>query len=94
MGKTCFFHKCKATPEKNPDRVFVPFVKPYMDIQRCKRWIQLSGRFVEVDRISKNTYLCSDHFGLNEVLNWKQNKNLEPIPLYRLVEWYKNDKIP
>ena len=84
MPTVCFFKNCKSHSDKHPDKVFVPFVKPHTDIKRCKRWIQLSGRLVEVDKISRNTYLCNDHFPINEVLDWKKNAKLDPIPLHRL----------
>ena len=84
MPTVCFFKNCKSHSDKHPDKVFVPFVKPHTDIKRCKRWIQLSGRLVDVDKISRNTYLCNDHFPPNEVLDWKKNAKLDPIPLHRL----------
>ena len=85
MPTVCFFKNCKSISDKHTDKVFVPFVKPYSDIRRCKRWIQLSGRpSISVDKITKNTYLCSDHFDINEVLDWKKNPKLDPIPFHRL----------
>ena len=45
-GTICFFNKCKNNSIRNPDRYFVPFVKPHVNIQRCKEWINLCGRFV------------------------------------------------
>ena len=85
MPTVCFFKNCKSISVKHKDKVFVPFVKPKTDIKRCKRWIQLSGRTpYPVDRISRNTYLCNDHFPLNENLDWKKNAKLDPIPLHRL----------
>ena len=85
MPTVCFFKNCKSISDKHTDKVFVPFVKPKTDIKRCKRWIQLSGRTpYPVDRISRNTYLCNDHFPPNEILDWKKNAKLDPIPLHRL----------
>lgn len=85
MPTVCFFKNCKSISDKHADKVFVPFVKPYTDIHRCKRWIQLSGRpSIPVEKITKNSYLCSDHFGINEVLDWKKNPKLDPIPFHRL----------
>ena len=84
MPTVCFFKNCKSHSDKHPDKVFVPFVKPVTDIKRCKRWIQLSGRLVDVDKISRNTYLCNDHFPPDEVLDWRKNAKLDPIPLHRL----------
>ena len=83
-GKTCFFQKCKNNSANQPDRCFVPFVKPHIDMKRCRDWIQLSGRFIPPDKISKNSYICDEHFDLHQVLDWKINPNLRPIPTYRL----------
>jgi len=84
MPKTCSFLGCKNSSLKNPDLKFAPFVKPHIDLNRCKRWIQLCKRNVPVDKIKVYTYICSEHFGFNEVLDWKTNLNLEPIPFHRL----------
>ena len=86
MPTKCFFKNCKSISDKNnKDKVFVPFVKPKTDIKRCVRWLQLSGRTsYPIDRISRNTYLCNDHFPPDEVLDWRKNANLDPIPLHRL----------
>ena len=85
MPTKCFFKNCKSISDKHKDKVFVPFVKPKTDLKRCVRWLQLSGRIpYSIDRISRNTYLCNDHFPPNEVLDWKKNAKLDPIPLHRL----------
>ena len=91
MTKTCFFLGCKNSTLKSPDTYFDPFVKPHLDLKRCKRWIELCKRNVSVEKIKPYTYVCSDHFGLNQVLDWKVILNLEPIPFHRLK---KVDKIP
>ena len=84
-GKTCFFQKCKNYSTTAPDRYFVPFVKPHIDLKRCQEWIQLCGRpSYPYDHITKNSYICDEHFNLNEILDWKINPNLKPIPTYRL----------
>ena len=84
-GKTCFFQKCKNYSKSDPNRHFVPFVKPHIDLKRCKEWIQLCGRpSYPYDSITKHSYICDEHFNLNEVLDWKINPNLKPIPTYRL----------
>ena len=85
MPTKCFFKNCKSISGKHTDKVFVPFVKPKTDIKRCVRWLQLSGRTsYPIDRISRNTYLCNDHFPPDEILDWKKNAKLDPIPLHRL----------
>ena len=84
-GKTCFFKNCKNYSVKDPNRYFVPFVKPHSNLQRCREWVQLCGRpNYQAEKISKNSYICDEHFNLNEVLDWKINPNLKPIPTYRL----------
>ena len=85
MPTTCFFKKCKNHSGKDLDRNFVPFVKPHSNLQRCKEWIQLCGRpNYPLKKITRNSYICDEHFNLNEVLDWKINPNLKPIPTYRL----------
>ena len=86
MPTKCFFKNCKSISDKNnKDKVFVPFVKPKTDLKRCVRWLQLSGRIpYSIDRISRNTYLCNDHFPPDEILDWRKNAKLDPIPLHRL----------
>ena len=79
MVKTCFFQDCKVNSLNHPNIVFVPFVKNTV-IKRCRRWIVLFGRHVTLDKISRHTYLCSNHFDLNAHLDWKINFDLEPIP--------------
>ena len=69
-SKTCFYKGCKANNVNHPERRCLPFVKN-TDIRRCKRWIELCGRYVTVDKIGRNTYICSDHFHPNEDLDWK-----------------------
>ena len=92
MPKVCFFKNCKSISDRHPDKVFVPFVKPYTDYKRCERWIQLSGRPSHPPhKITKDSYLCSDHFSLNEVLDWKKNPTLDPIPLHRLKKVDKEE---
>ena len=84
-GKTCFFKNCKKNTVRDRDRYFVPFVKPHINLQRCKEWIQLCGRpNYSPKKITKNSYICDEHFNLNEALDWKINPNLKPIPTYRL----------
>ena len=94
MTKTCFFLNCKNSSLKSPELQFIPFVKPHIDLSQCKRWIELCKRNVSVEKIKPYTYVCSDHFGLNEVLDWKINKSLEPIPLYRLKKVDKKEVFP
>ena len=84
MGrKYCCYGNCKSNSEKNPDLVFLPFVKPKADFVRCRRWINLCGRpkdTFNTDKITNDTYICQLHFRKNQVLNWHENPKLEPIP--------------
>ena len=82
MGLSCFFKNCKNYSSKTGDGDvhYIPFVKPNKDLERCKRWIKLAGRDEDVSKITYNTYVCTDHFNLNEVLDWKVNLTLEPKP--------------
>ena len=56
----------------------------HLTVHRCKRWIQLCGRPIPPEKIDRNSYICSDHFPINEVLDWKKNPKLDPIPFHRL----------
>ena len=33
-------------------------VKPHLDPQRCKRWIELTGRDVGIEKIKSYSYIC------------------------------------
>ena len=86
-GKTCFFQKCKNYSTTAPDRYFVPFVKPHIDLKRCQEWIQLCGRpSIPVDKIKRWTFVCDEHFNAGEVLDPKFNKTLKPIPRQQQVQ--------
>ena len=57
----------------------------------CKQWISLCRRSVTVDKIKQHTYICIEHFKENEVLDWKKNPSLVPIPLHRLKKVDKEE---
>ena len=42
-------------------------VKPHLDPQRCKRWIELTGRDVGIEKIKSYSYICqvSTYLGWN-----------------------------
>ena len=46
------------------------------------------------DKITKNSYVCDEHFDLNEVLDSRVNLTLKPIPAYRLKKVDRNDVFP
>ncbi len=79
MGKVCFYRGCKTTT-RTSDIKFVSFVKPWRDIERTRKWIQLSGRFVPEANITKNTWICAKHFSHDANLNWMENSELTPFP--------------
>ena len=62
----------------------MPFVKPHLDLKQCQSRIKLCNRNVPVEKITKHTYVCSDHFSLNEVFDWKINLCLVPLPFHWL----------
>ena len=83
MTKCCIVRRCKNNDKKNPDKKFLPFVKPTTDPERCKRWLELVRKDISVEKIEKHTYICDDHFSPDEkILDWKSNPSLEPIPVH------------
>ncbi|XP_062592854.1 uncharacterized protein LOC134254346 isoform X1 [Saccostrea cucullata] len=68
MVKRCAFGLCNSDsryPARNKGVIFYPFPKPKTDIDKCRRWIKACNRphkQLNVDRITKNTYVCSKHF--------------------------------
>jgi len=57
-------------------------VKPHLDPERCKRWIELTGRDVGIEKIKSHSYICQDHFKPGDILDWKLNPSLEPVPMH------------
>uniref|UniRef100_K1QTL4 THAP-type domain-containing protein n=1 Tax=Magallana gigas TaxID=29159 RepID=K1QTL4_MAGGI len=52
-------------PEKLMGAKFIPFPKPKSDLEKCLRWISCCRRphaQLNVDKITKHTYVCSKHF--------------------------------
>ncbi|XP_073720253.1 uncharacterized protein [Misgurnus anguillicaudatus] len=69
MPKRCAYGLCKSDtryPKSLDGGVeFFPFPKPKTQGEKCRTWITLCGRphsQLNVDRINKNTYVCSKHF--------------------------------
>ncbi|NP_001268902.1 uncharacterized protein LOC556846 [Danio rerio] len=69
MPKRCAYVLCKSDtryPKRLEGEVkFFPFPKPKTQGEKCRAWIRQCGRphsQLNVDRINKNTYICSKHF--------------------------------
>eukprot|EP00105_Crassostrea_gigas_P022770 XP_011442409.1 PREDICTED: uncharacterized protein LOC105338826 isoform X1 [Crassostrea gigas] len=68
MVKHCSYGTCKSDsryPEKLMGTKFIPFPKPKSDLEKCLRWISCCRRphaQLNVDKITKHTYVCSKHF--------------------------------
>lgn len=68
MVKHCSYGTCKSDsryPEKLMGAKFIPFPKPKSDLEKCLRWISCCRRphaQLNVDKITKHTYVCSKHF--------------------------------
>ena len=78
MVKHCAYMTCNSDDRYTPELKFVPFVKPWKDLNRAEQWKKLIGR--PDLKISKDTYLCAKHFPENESeLNPRHNLNLEPF---------------
>lgn len=67
-GKHCCYGTCNSD-SRYADRphmngvFFIPFPKPKTNLEKCKIWIKNCGRKdFGIDRISRNTYVCSKHF--------------------------------
>ena len=73
----------RVNSRKNPEAVFLPFVKPKNDYLRCKRWIHLCGRKEthNPEKITKDVYICTEHFSPYVDHDWKKNPDLEPYPV-------------
>ena len=85
MTRTCSWGICLNTDRKNPNLRFVPFVKPYgrfAEPRRAARWVKLCGRKnFTVENITKNSYICAQHFPNYEHKNQFTpilNQDLEP----------------
>ena len=43
-------------------KVFIPFVKPWHDLERCKKWVNACSRKnFTTESITKNSYICALH---------------------------------
>ena len=90
MGlKHCFYSNCDSNSKKNPNIEFVPFVKPFSDFSRCKRWIELCGKPHFNPENITSQHVCTKHFPSDVVndwnfgrLDWKKNPDLEPFPAH------------
>ena len=75
MVKTCASGLCHNNNNKNPEKVFALFVQPKgrgADLERAKIWVQLLGRGnFTVENVTRQTYVCSDHFDDNVVLDYR-----------------------
>ncbi len=76
----CAYRGCKSDRRRDESVKFVPFPKPWVDINRTKHWIKLCGRSFRFDKVNYNYYVCEKHFHNHEDLDPKYNKTLEPIP--------------
>ena len=75
MPKHCCWGQCKSDSRyPKPGVTFVPFPKPRKFHEKARRWVILCGRGRDftVDRIKKDTYICSLHFPEGSDLNHKQ----------------------
>ena len=49
--------------QESGQKVFIPFVKPWHDLERCKKWVNACSRknFTS-ESITKNSYICALHW--------------------------------
>ena len=78
----------------------MPFPKPTKEknLEIAKRWVYLCARNnFTVSKITRNTFICSKHFPVGELLNIKANPTLEPYnarkPLKKTKERRKIAKV-
>ena len=78
MPKHCCWGLCKSDsryPNKYPESgiIWIPFPKPKTFPEKARRWVILCGREKDftVDRVGKNTYICSLHFPEGADLNFR-----------------------
>ncbi|XP_015127791.1 uncharacterized protein LOC107048869 [Diachasma alloeum] len=62
--KHCAYASCNSDTRYPEDKVFfIPFPKPYKDLEKCKRWLEKCNRSnLALDKITKSTYICCKHF--------------------------------
>ena len=75
MPKHCCWGQCRSDSRyPKPGVTFIPFPKPRKFHEKARRWVILCGRGQDftVDRIKKDTYICSLHFPEGSDLNHKQ----------------------
>ena len=82
IGKICRFLSCPSRSNLHPGKRFHPFAKPWMDREKCLRWILASGRKdITTDDINKHYYVCEDHF----VNGSPSAENPDPLPHISVV---------
>ena len=81
MVKSCVFANCLNNTKSQPELKFYPFVKPNVEPERAKKWLDLVGRpDLTLENISRTSYLCQDHFLPNLFdYDWRTNTLLEPF---------------
>ena len=90
MVKHCSWGECNSDSRyQKPGVTFIPFPKPNKYLKKARRWVTLCGRgkHFSVDRITKDTYICSLHFPEGSDLTHRKsqknfhkcNPNLEPF---------------
>lgn len=49
--------------QESDQKVFIPFVKPWHDLERCKKWVNACSRKnFTTESITKNSYICALHW--------------------------------
>ena len=49
--------------QESGQKVFIPFVKPWHDLERCKKWVNACSRKnFTTESITKNSYICALHW--------------------------------
>ena len=88
MVKSCIFSKCLNNSNSKPELSFHPFVKPSLEPERAKKWLEIAGREdLSLEKINKHSYVCHVHFLPNlHDYNWLTNKALQPVALKSSLE--------
>lgn len=72
----CVYKDCKSTSKSRKSKRlrYYPFPKPKTNLIKCLLWLELCGNDkLQLATISKNTYVCENHFG---------HEKTDPIPFY------------
>ena len=60
--KHCLYRDCKSSSNSESPPQFFPFPKPWQDIKKTKKWIEVCGRSISALKVTQYSYICEKHF--------------------------------